>query len=174
MSSFKFIHAADLHRYPQEFHEGGKALDLFIWSLNTVVLITSSLTVALSISALRLGDKARCLSLLGLTALFALVFMLNKFIEWSAKCHHGTWPGSPHLLESAKGTNVFYGLYFAMTGLHGFHVVVGAAVITWVILKIRRDQVTAENFGLLENAGLYWHLVDLVWIFLFPLFYLIA
>lgn len=168
------LYSAYLHRYPQEFHEGGKALDVFIGALNTVVLITSSLTMALSITALRLGQKARSLGLLAFTVLCAAAFMVNKFIEWSAKFSHGVWPGSPHLLESAKGTNIFYGLYFAMTGLHGVHVVIGAGVITWVILLIRRGKVTATDFGTLENAGLYWHIVDLVWIFLFPLFYLIA
>ena len=168
------LYSAYLHRYPEDFNQAGKALDVFIGGLNTVVLITSSLTMALSITALRLGQKTRCLFLVGFTVLCALAFLVNKFIEWSAKFSHGIFPGSPHLLEGPNGQGVFYSLYFAMTGLHGVHVLVGAVVITFVMTMIHRDRVTAKEFVVLENAGLYWHVVDLVWIFLFPLFYLIA
>jgi cytochrome c oxidase subunit 3 len=161
-------------KYPQAFHAGSKSLDVFIGGLNTVVLITSSLTVALSITALRLGQKARALGLLAFTVACAGAFMVNKAIEWSAKFHHGLIPGSEHMAQLPQGQSVFYGLYFAMTGLHGIHVIIGASVIAWVMWLIRRGKVTGEDYVVLENAGLYWHIVDLVWIYLFPLFYLIS
>lgn len=168
------LYASYLHRYPAEFHAGGKQLDVVLGAANTVILITSSLTVALSITALRLGQVRRCLWLLGVTIACALGFLVNKFFEWSAKFGHGVYPGSEHLRQLPPGENVFYALYFTMTGLHGLHVIIGGAVLAWTAAYIRTARVTPENFGLLENAGLYWHLVDLVWIFLFPLFYLIA
>jgi cytochrome c oxidase subunit 3 len=168
------LYASYRHKFPAAFHSGGKTLDVFIGGLNTVVLISSSLTVALAITALRRGAKRFCLGLLGFTIACAATFMLNKFIEWSAKFHHGLIPGSEHMAQLPHGEAVFYGLYFAMTGLHGVHVVVGACVIAWVMLLIRRRRVTGEDYVVLENAGLYWHIVDLVWIYLFPLFYLIS
>ena len=168
------LYAAYLHRYSVDFNHAGKSLDVFLGGANTVVLITSSLTVALSISALRLGRPKQCLFFLGSTVIFALVFLVNKYIEWTTKFGHGIWPGSEHVRQLPPGENIFYSLYFAMTGLHGIHVVLGSGLLCWVALAVKSGRVNSENFGLLENAGLYWHLVDLVWIFLFPLFYLIA
>jgi cytochrome c oxidase subunit III len=168
------LYAAYLHRYPAEFHAGGKTLDVLLGGLNTVALITSSLTVALSITALRLGQTRRCQLLLGVTVLLALVFLVNKYFEWTAKFGHGVYPGSEHLKQLPLGQNVFYSLYFAMTGLHGIHVIIGGVFMTLVAWRVRQAKVTPQDFVLLENAGLYWHVVDLIWIFLFPLFYLIA
>lgn len=168
------LYAVYLHRYPVEFHEGGKQLSRLFGSANTVALITSSFTVALAISALQQGRKKLCLWLLTATIALAGVFMVNKFFEWSAKIHHGIYPGSPELASGAGGTNIFFGLYYVMTGLHGIHVILGAAVLGFAMLRIWQDKVTADDYVVLENGGLYWHLVDLVWIYLFPLFYLIS
>lgn len=161
-------------RFPQAFHAGGGTLDVFIGGLNTVVLITSSLTVALSITALRRGSVRLAQGLLAVTVACAGAFMVNKFIEWSAKFSHGLIPGSEHMAALPQGQSIFYGLYFAMTGLHGLHVVIGACLLGFVMLRIRQGRVTADDYVLLENSGLYWHIVDLVWIYLFPLFYLIS
>ncbi len=168
------LYSAYRHRYPVEFHEAHQALDLVLGAVNTVVLITSSLTVALAISALQRGRMRHCYVFLGATVGMALLFLVNKFFEWGAKFQHGIYPGSEHLAHLPKAENLFYGLYFSMTGLHGVHVVVGALVLSWVMLQIRQGRVTPAEYVTLENAGLYWHLVDLVWIFLFPLFYLIS
>ncbi|WP_243310018.1 cytochrome c oxidase subunit 3 family protein [Fundidesulfovibrio agrisoli] len=168
------LYAAYLHRYPADFNAGGKQLDVVLGAANTIILITSSFTVAASITALRLGQTARCLWLLAATVALALGFLVNKFFEWSAKIGHGIYPGSQHLLQMPPGENLFFGLYYAMTGLHGLHVLIGATLLSVTAALVRKGRVTQGNFGLLENAGLYWHLVDLVWIFLFPLFYLIA
>jgi cytochrome c oxidase subunit 3 len=168
------LYASYRTRFPEAFHEAGKNLDVFIGTLNTVVLITSSLTVAMSITALRRGSLKLCLWLLGFTIACAATFMVNKTIEWSAKFHHGIIPGSEHMAALPHGQSVFYGLYFAMTGLHGIHVIIGASVLAWVMLLIKKGKVTGEDYVVLENSGLYWHIVDLVWIYLFPLFYLIS
>jgi len=168
------LYAVFLNRYPLEFHEGGLQLSRIFGTFNTVVLITSSFTVALAISALQQGRKALSLGLLAATIALAGVFMVNKFFEWSAKIGHGIYPGSPEMVDGPGGTNIFFGLYYLMTGAHGLHVVIGAAILGFCMLRIWQGRVTAEDFGLLENGGLYWHLVDLIWIFLFPLFYLIS
>ena len=168
------LYASYRAKFPMAFHAGGASLDVFLGGLNTVVLITSSLTVALSITALRRGETTRCLWLLGFTVACAGGFMVNKAIEWGAKFHHGLVPGSEHMAGLPQGQSIFYGLYFAMTGLHGVHVVIGASVLLWVMLLIRQGKVTGADYVVLENAGLYWHIVDLVWIYLFPLFYLIS
>jgi cytochrome c oxidase subunit 3 len=167
------LYSVFLHRYPAEFHQGGLQLSRVFGTANTAVLITSSFTVALAVSALQQGRKALCQRLLALTIALAAVFMVNKYFEWTAKIAHGIYPGSPELARDG-GTNVFFGLYYVMTGAHGLHVVIGAALLGFCMLRIGQGRVTADDYGLLENGGLYWHLVDLVWIFLFPLFYLIS
>jgi len=167
------LYAVYLQRYPQEFISAGQELNVFFGGGNTLVLLTSSLFVAISITALRHGSKRFCLGLLAATVACAALFMVNKYFEWSAKISHGIYPGSEHLKEMLPGEMVFFNLYYLTTGLHGIHVVIGAAIIVWTMFLIRKDRVTADDWVILENAGLYWHLVDLIWIFIFPLYYLI-
>jgi cytochrome c oxidase subunit 3 len=159
--------------YSHDFLEAHYELDLLIGSINTVVLLTSSMTVAMSITALQKGNKKLALNLILLTVIAALIFMVNKYFEWTAKIEHGLFPGMEHYGELANGERLFFFLYFFMTGLHALHVIVGAVFLLIVMRLIQRERVTQERFILLENAGLYWHLVDLIWIYLFPLFYLI-
>ncbi len=109
-----------------------------------------------------------------ITLLLALVFLVNKYFEWSGKIEHGIWPGSPLLEELGRGDILFFGLYFFMTGLHALHIIIGMVFIAVILVRVKKDRITFDNFQLLENGGLYWHLVDLIWIFLFPLFYLIT
>jgi cytochrome c oxidase subunit III len=167
------LYGVYLNRYPEEFTTGGEQLNVLFGGGNTIVLLTSSLTVAVGISALQKGNKKLCLGMLGVTIAAALLFLVNKFFEWSIKIGHGIYPGSPHLKEMPHGESVFFGLYFITTGLHGIHVFLGAGILTWVSLLVRSGKVNQGDFVTLENAGLYWHLVDLVWIFIFPLYYLI-
>jgi len=159
--------------YTEIFKHAAKELDITIGTINTLILLTSSLTMALSIAALQKGKKNLSLILQFTTILFALGFMVNKFFEWSAKFHHGIYPGSAKLAEKENGEIIFFGLYYAMTGLHGLHVLIGMVFIGFMMSFVSRDKITSDNFAKLENAGLYWHLVDLIWIFLFPLFYLL-
>jgi cytochrome c oxidase subunit 3 len=167
------LYAVYLSEYPKEFHAGGKELDVFIGGLNTVVLLISSYFVALAITFIQRGQQIKAIRFTVLTVLMAFVFLINKIIEWSAKFSHGIYPDSPHLQELSNGENIFFGLYFLMTGLHGLHVIIGAAVMIYIIRLMKKARVNQDDFVMLENAGLYWHLVDLIWIFLFPLFYLV-
>ena len=165
-----------VYRYknPIDFHHGSRELDVIIGTLNTLILLTSSLTMALSISAIQKGNRKLSTYLLIATIFFGLLFLLNKGIEWSTKMNHGIYPSSPILLERPKGELLFFGLYYVMTGLHGLHVLVGVAVLSVMLNFFLRDKISQTHFVPLENSGLYWHLVDIIWIFLFPLFYLIT
>jgi cytochrome c oxidase subunit 3 len=167
------IYAAYRFQHPDQFKIAAMELSTAMGTLNTVILLTSSLTVAISITALRKGNRFLALLNLFITIVFALAFMVNKFFEWSAKISHGIYPGSEEMLNKPNGEILFYGLYYVMTGLHGLHVIIGVIILSFMFVFIKRGSVNKGNFMKLENSGLYWHLVDLIWIFLFPLFYLI-
>jgi cytochrome c oxidase subunit 3 len=167
------VYAVYRHEYIAHFKVAALELNTTIGALNTIILLTSSLTVALSIGALQKGKKALSIMLLTLTNVLAFAFMVNKYFEWSAKIHHGIFPGSEYFLNLPDGQRMFYGLYYIMTGLHGLHVIIGLVIISFVFVFILTGSVNKDSYVKLENAGLYWHLVDLIWIFLFPLFYLI-
>lgn len=167
------VYAVYRYQYPSQFHIAAMELNTAMGTFNTIILLTSSLTVALSIAVLQNGKKILSLILLSTTLLFAFMFMVVKYFEWTTKISHGIYPGSPELLAKPNGQILFFGLYYVMTGLHGLHVLIGMIVIAFMIVFIARDKVTTDNYVQLENSGLYWHLVDLIWIFLFPLFYLI-
>ncbi len=161
-------------RYPLEFHQAGAELNVTLGVINTVVLLTSSLTVVLSIVAIQRGEKARSMGLLAATLGLGTLFLVIKSFEWAAKFHHGLYPNAPHLATLPPGEQIFFGLYFTMTGLHGLHVLAGLAFLAWVLHLQAKGQVRQDRYILLENGGLYWHLVDVIWIFLLPLFYLAA
>lgn len=167
------IYAVYRFSYPEHFTLAAMELNVTVGALNTVILLTSSLTVALAITALQKKNKFLSMMFLAITIVFALAFMVNKFYEWSAKISHGIYPGSEELLNKSDGEILFFGLYYVMTGLHGLHVIIGVVVLAVVLAFIAKDKITSDNYVILENSGLYWHLVDLIWIFLFPLFYLI-
>jgi cytochrome c oxidase subunit 3 len=162
------------HKYPAEFHHGGAELNATLGVTNTIVLLTSSLTVVLAIMAMQRGRAALSRAYLLGTVGFGLVFLVIKTIEWSAKFHHGLYPGAPHLATLPHGEQVFFGLYFTMTGLHGLHVLIGMCLLFVVSNFVKSGKITQDKYVLLENGGLYWHLVDVIWIFLLPLFYLAA
>lgn len=167
------LYAVYLRRYPQEFAFGGKQLDWVMGTANTAILLTSSLCAAMAVTAVQRDERRRAVGLIGGTILCAAGFMVIKYVEWSAKIGHGIYPGSEHLKSGAPGESVFFSLYFMTTGIHGLHVLIGGALLAWIALKVRSGAVNAENYILLENGALYWHLVDLIWIFIFPLYYLI-
>lgn len=160
--------------YAAEFHTAAAELNVTLGTVNTVILLTSSLTMALAISAVQNGRRTVSLVFQTVTVAMGLLFLVNKYFEWSAKFHHGIFPGSGVLLQRDHGQILFYGLYYAMTGLHGLHVVAGLIIIVIMLAGTARGSITAGDFVRIENAGLYWHLVDLIWIYLFPLFYLIT
>ena len=159
------------NRYPADFHRAGAAMEVALGLTNTVVLLTSSLTVALATDALLRGLRLRAQGFLAASLGLGLVFLGIKGFEWAAKFHHGLYPKAAHLATLPQGEQVFFGLYFTMTGLHAVHVLAGLALLAAMLAMARRGTLRAI---VLENAGLYWHLVDIIWIFLLPLFYLAA
>jgi len=161
-------------RNPEAFHLAANELDVTIGTINTVILLVSSMTIAMSTTAIQKKDKRATLFLIGVTMVLGLVFLVNKYFEWSGKIGHGIFPGSPLLSELGQGDTLFFGLYFFMTGLHALHIIAGMVVLGFGFAGVRKERLTFNNFQLLENGGLYWHLVDIIWIFLFPLFYLVT
>jgi len=159
--------------YPEGFKAAAMELNGFIGAVNTIILLTSSLSIALSIAALQKNQKKLAVYLLWFTLLCGLAFLINKYFEWGAKIHHGIYPKGPAMENFSQGEVMYFGLYYVMTGLHGLHVIAGMIFIAVVLGFVVKDKITSTNYAKLENAGLYWHLVDIIWIFLFPLFYLI-
>jgi cytochrome c oxidase subunit 3 len=215
--------------YAQDFHHAAGELNTLVGTMNTLILLTSSLTMALGIAATHRGNRKLALLMIAATVVCAGWFMVNKYFEWGAKIHHGIYPGSEHLAAFPKGEQLFFGLYFMMTGVHGIHVLVGMALLTVMFVRVMnqpnarlsfvaghglqraegchlaiidkdgtalwkgeeidstmeridvqtkywpvKERFRVVDFNLLENSGLYWHIVDIIWIFLFPLFYLIT
>lgn len=161
-------------KHSQDFHNAARELNTITGALNTFILITSSLTMALSISATQKGNKKLSTIFLVLTILLGFTFLINKYFEWGTKFHHGIYPNSPELLNHPKGELLFYSLYFVLTGFHGLHVIIGVLILSWMAVLVTKAKIHQRDFIKLENSGLYWHLVDIIWIFLFPLFYLIT
>jgi len=166
------LYSVYLHRYPAAFASGGKQLDWVLGTANTVILLTSSLFAAMSVTALQRGEQRRAVGLVIATILCAAGFMIIKYLEWSTKFSHGIYPGSELLKNAPAGESVFFSLYFMTTGIHGLHVLIGGVLLAWIAAKTGSGKIHAGDFVLLENGTLYWHLVDLVWIFIFPLYYL--
>jgi cytochrome c oxidase subunit 3 len=168
------VYSVYRYRNPEAFHLAAKELSVFIGTLNTIILLTSSATIAMSITAIQKNNKKLALVLAGITILLGLAFLVNKYFEWGEHIREQIYPGSSVLALRGQGDVLFYGLYFFMTGLHALHIIIGLVFIGIVTGKITRNKITFDNYVLLENSGLYWHLVDMIWIFLFPLFYLIT
>ena len=167
------LYASYRYQYPDDFKVAAAEMNTFIGAINTIILLTSSLTVALSIAALQRKQKMLSISLLVFTLFCGLAFLINKYFEWGHEISNGIYPKGPALDNMSGGQVMYFGLYYTMTGLHGLHVIVGMIFIAIVLGFVIKDKLTFDNYAKLENAGLYWHLVDIIWIFLFPLFYLI-
>ncbi len=165
-SVYRYFYSADFHRAGMETH-------ILYGTVNTMILLTSSLTMVLSIAAIQRGKKWLSVTFLSSTIGLGLAFLIVKYVEWSTEIGKGIYPGSPKLLDKPNGEILFFGLYYTMTGLHALHVIAGMSVLVFMLVFILRDKITKDDYTKLENAGLYWHLVDIIWIFLFPLFYLI-
>jgi cytochrome c oxidase subunit 3 len=216
-SGLFLLYAIQRFRFGADFTYAADTLNTSIGTLNTAILLTSSLTMVLAVAALEQGKRKLSMVLLTITFLAGAAFMVIKYFEWSHKLEIGLFPGSEELILHTPGEQTFYGLYYAMTGLHGIHVLVGMGVIAAMIVMTGRrprrvvrlsgvrpaelehlgpagqyaeegrldeveitliydenEEVTDRQVIRVENTGLYWHLVDVIWIFLFPLFYLIG
>jgi len=168
------VYSVYRYRNSGAFHLAAQELSVTIGTINTIILLTSSTTIAMSITAIRKQDKRMALLLIGITIILGLAFLVNKYFEWGEHIRQHIYPGSSVLSSRGQGDVLFYGLYFFMTGLHALHIIVGLIFIGFVTTFISINRINSDRYVLLENCGLYWHLVDMIWIFLFPLFYLIT
>jgi cytochrome c oxidase subunit 3 len=166
--------------YFPSFLEASKHMDLTIGAVNTAVLICSSLTMALGVQAAQQGRSKAIVSYLVITLLFGCTFLALKAVEYYRHWHAHEVPGfSFEFVSSAAGVDVgkvqlFFVLYFMMTGLHALHMLIGIGLVTWITICAGKGRYTGGYHNPVENVGLYWHFVDLVWIFLFPLLYLVS
>ena len=161
--------------YGEAFAESSRHIETWIGFVNTIVLVTSSFTVATGLEHATRGNGRRTALFFGLSVALALVFLGLKAVEYTHHFQEGQLPGRFYTYEgvTGPGASLFFTLYFLITGLHGIHVVIGMTVLIVVGVMAYRGRFTAEYHTPVELAGLYWHLVDLIWIFVFPLIYLI-
>ena len=164
-SSYVLIRTGTPHWPPGTTLLSSEILSVPLGTFNTAVLITSSITMVLAWASCKMGNLSRFKTWMGATVLLALVFLVVKYFEYSDKFHHEHFPSHDN----------FYAVYFVLTGLHGLHIVGGIVVNTYLLTAGSKLWKTdPEHFtNRVENAGLYWHFVDLVWIFLFPSLYLL-
>jgi cytochrome c oxidase subunit III len=162
--------------YSAEFHEAVLYNNAAIGTINTVILLVSSFSVAWAVHTMRLGRTRAAAISLGVTAVLGLGFLSLKFIEYAAHIDHGILPGAHYAYEGLPGDGhkLFFTLYYFMTGLHALHVLGGIAAMLWLVSRIARAKMSPAYHPELEMGGLYWHLVDVVWIFLWPLLYLVG
>jgi cytochrome c oxidase subunit 3 len=170
--------------YYQSWVDGSQRMDIKLGAINTVVLICSSLTMAMAVHSAQLGKRNLIVIFLIATLILGGAFLCIKGVEYhdhwknhevpgqyfSGLDEHGEskgWHDVPH-------TSLYFSLYFAMTGMHALHMIIGAGLLTWLIIAAYRGKFNASYFSPVENVGLYWHFVDIVWIYLFPLLYLIS
>ncbi len=162
-------------QYPQAFAHASHHLDITLGAFNTVVLIGSSLTMVLAVHAAQTSQKKKQIIYLLLTIVFGTIFLGVKGIEYSHKFHEHLVPG-PHfeIKDAGRGAQLFFSLYFAMTGMHAVHMIIGIVMLGILTVQASKGKYTKAYHTPVEMIGLYWHFVDIVWIFLFPLLYLIG
>jgi cytochrome c oxidase subunit 3 len=164
------------HAYPEVFADASRRLSVVLGALNTSILICSSLTMALAVHSAQLGKRKPIMVWLALTIVFGGIFLGIKAVEYSHKFHEHLIPGPNFAMEGpfAQQAQLFFTLYFAMTGTHAAHMVVGIGIIAALIYKASKGRFSAEYNSPVELTGIYWHFVDIVWIFLYPLLYLLG
>ncbi|MBI4209593.1 MAG: cytochrome c oxidase subunit 3 family protein [Deltaproteobacteria bacterium] len=162
--------------YPEMFHEASGHLNKILGGVNTVVLICSSFSMAMAVNRTQFNKPRQAAWLLLFTILCGVTFMTVKYFEYTHKFHEGLLPGAHFTFEGIQHpkTPLFFSLYFMMTGLHGVHVLVGMGLIFWVWTRTLRGHFSSRYYTPVELTGIYWHLVDLIWIYLFPLLYLVG
>jgi cytochrome c oxidase subunit 3 len=168
--------------YPEIFAQASAQLDRTMGTINTLVLLVSSLTAALAVRSAQLGKRNQTSAYLIITIICACIFLIVKYFEYHHKFEAGLLPGRyfhPVAQHLKPGTHlgpeahVFFSLYFIMTGVHAIHIIVGIGVLIWILRRNIRGDFSKEYFTAVDITALYWHLVDLIWIYLFPLLYLI-
>src|SRR5688572_14243725 len=162
--------------HPQAFVEAHHHLDKSLGALNTVVLLLSSFTMVMAVHAAATNQRKKLIVNLIITLACAAIFLVVKYFEYEHKFHDGLLPGAyySHKGDTVPNQFIFFSFYFMMTGLHGLHIVGGMIAIGWVLRRALRGDFDATYYAPVDLVGLYWHLVDLIWIYLFPLLYLIS
>lgn len=162
--------------YPEAFAAASRLLDYRLGAVNTAVLICSSLTMVLAVRAAQMGNRRPLIIFLLLTILLGSAFLGIKVVEYSHKFHEHLAPGPSFHFEGNDPQHVqlFFAFYFAMTGMHAFHMIIGIAILGVLVYKSWQGRFTSEYYTPVDITGLYWHFVDVVWIYLFPLLYLIS
>ena len=164
-------------KFPDVFAVASSSMNVYLGATNTVVLLCSSFTMVMAVRAAALGKQKAIIGWLCFTLLFGLAFLGVKAVEWTEKfeLHHVPGFANFHLdgVNQQGAAQIFFALYFCMTGLHALHMVVGVGILSFLVIEARRGKYTADYMTPVDISGLYWHFVDIVWIFLFPLLYLI-
>jgi cytochrome c oxidase subunit 3 len=165
--------------HPQDFINASASLNRWLGGFNTVVLLVSALTMGLGLLKMRSGDVKGAKLMIYATIILAVLFLGVKAVEWTAEYNHGVFLGLPALeggLPESKpfGEIMFFGMYFTMTGLHGFHIIIGIGLMIWLLKKINAGTVTPEHHIFHWNIALYWDIVHLIWVFVFPYYYMIG
>jgi cytochrome c oxidase subunit 3 len=179
-AAYFYFHEA----YPETFRLGGQQLNWKLGALNTTVLLVSSWTMAMGVRSAQTSQKRKLLIYTALTVLGAAIFMIVKFFEYRTKFEHGLLviPGLPveqwftdhdGVMAGVPHGHLFFAIYFTMTAIHGLHVLIGAGLIIWIMKGAAKGRFHEGYYLPVDLVGLYWHLVDLIWIFLFPLLYLV-
>ncbi|MDD7985678.1 cytochrome c oxidase subunit 3 family protein [Lentisphaera marina] len=160
--------------YPETFESGAEKLDWKMGAVNTVILITSSVTMAVAIREVQLNRKGRALALLLFTVLCGMGFLVVKYFEYNHKFELGIFPGDffSFMGDHMSNEHLYFSIYFMATATHVLHVILGLLAILWVSWRTAKGEFYEAYYTPVEMVGLYWHLVDLIWIFLFPLLYL--
>ena len=166
---YRFLH-------PAGWAEGSEDLNVLLGTINTAVLLCSSLSVALAVHAAQTGNRRQLMLLLGLTIVFGTTFLGIKAYEYYVDYQEGLIPGLrwTQTGEEADELKLFFSLYFTMTGIHALHMIIGLAIFAWLLFMAWRGWLTGGKYMPVELVGLYWHFVDIVWVFLFPMLYLIG
>jgi cytochrome c oxidase subunit 3 len=165
-------------RYPREFVEAHEHLVRWQGALNTVVLLVSSFTMVMAVQSAKTNKKGKTQFFLILTILCACAFLVVKYFEYSHKFEEGWLPGKFYratgdAIPGSHGYATFFAFYFMMTGLHGIHILGGIVALSWILRRTGRGEFSSAYYTPVDLVGLYWHIVDLIWIYLFPLYYLI-
>ena len=158
--------------YLKEFHAASSHLNWKVGAFNTIVLLISSYFAVRAVDSAQHGDNKSVSRWLIATIFCGFIFLVVKSFEYSEKYHHGLFPGGEHYMSSDY--KMFFGLYFMMTGLHALHVIIGMCLLGWGLSKSLKNRFSSRYFTPVEIGALYWHLVDLIWIYLFPLLYLVG
>lgn len=160
-------------KYPEAWFEGGHLLDWRLGALNTLVLLFSSLTMALAVRDTQMGNNKKAFNKVLITVLCALTFLVIKFFEYKGKIQGGLFPSEGLWnYEGVEGLRLFFAVYFMMTGLHGIHIIIGVGLMIWLLKRLKNNEFSPKYYTMVDGVGLYWHIVDVIWIYLFPLMYL--